>query len=121
METQKEMKNILSSVALVLLLATGCARELTPKEVAYETLGGTRMAVESAVYTAAIMHAADEITDAELNEVRKIYDVEFVPQFQTAVDLAQMDFNQPTPKVVSDIAKRILVAVGEYKQRKANQ
>jgi len=103
------------SLFSILLIGPGCAT--TPRQQALQSLADVKFGVETAVDTSAILHANGKMPTSKWFEVRKLYDVDFVPNFQLAVDLANWDTNQPTPALIADIAIKILARVAEYQTK----
>ena len=103
------------SLCSVLIIGPGCAT--TPRQQALQSLADVKKGVEIAVDTSAVLHANGKMPTAKWFEVRKLYDVDFVPNFQLAVDLANSDTAQPAPALIAEIAVKILARVAEYQAK----
>lgn len=98
--------------SILMLAAMLCMASACPKDrAAYETLRGTKAAAETAVSTAAKLHASGNITDADWFKVETVHDDKFVPAFNTAVELAAQDYTQPTPVIVRTYLTELLQLV----------
>lgn len=110
------MKTQINALVLVAaLLLAGC--QSTPKQTAYETLSAVKRGVELAVDTAAVLHFNNKMPTTKWHEVKHLYEVDFIPNFRMSVDLAMLDYEQPAPALIADIATRILTIVSQYQTK----
>jgi hypothetical protein len=117
------MRYIIASFLVIVLLGLvaatpGCGT--TPKQKAYTSLAAIGNAVDGAMKSAASLKVGGQINQESWDKIAVIYD-KYAPAYGAAVAAAQLDYTQPAPPVVVQLAGELLQLAQTYVVRAAQK